>query len=163
MPTIQIAAREAGLDPFNLSNDRAYEVAKETKKRIRQTFGILEVQHAYPAQKLQLPFYKTRLSKDDARSFHRPPIRFPANIQLGFTKTRSKKKKDKSGRKIKKSEGEQTRTTSDISLRDTSNFCLWEYSEENPPIISNMGMGSILVNYYRKKDTTDDFVPQVSL
>lgn len=56
IPTIQIAAREAGLDPFNLSNDRAYEVAKETKKRIRQTLGQLEVQHAYPAQKLQLPF-----------------------------------------------------------------------------------------------------------
>lgn len=34
--------------------------------------------------------------------------------------------------------------------------------EENPPIISNIGMGSIVVNYYRKRDPKDDFVPQVS-
>jgi hypothetical protein len=53
---IQTTTREVGLDPFNLSNDREYEVTKDTKKRIRQTFGLLEVQHAYPAQKLQLPF-----------------------------------------------------------------------------------------------------------
>lgn len=73
---------------------------------------------------------------------------------------------------------------SDITLKDTSNFALWEYSvsfvpgletkedidgsivallqEENPPIISSVGMGSILVNYYRKRDPTDDFIPNAS-
>lgn len=50
--------REAGLDPLNFSNDREYAVTKDTKKKIRQTFGQLEVQHAYPAQKLQLPFVR---------------------------------------------------------------------------------------------------------
>ena len=54
----QPVARDAALDPFNLSNDKEYEVTKDTKKRIRQTFGLLEVQHAYPAQKLQLPFVR---------------------------------------------------------------------------------------------------------
>lgn len=44
-------------DKFNLSNDHLYEVSKEgAKHRVRQTFGQLVVQHAYPAQKLQLPF-----------------------------------------------------------------------------------------------------------
>lgn len=51
-----LVEREAGLDPFNMSNDREYEVTRDVKKKIRQTFGLLEVQHAYPAQKLQLPF-----------------------------------------------------------------------------------------------------------
>lgn len=35
--------------------------------------------------------------------------------------------------------------------------------EEHPPIISNFGMGSVLVNYYRKKDEKDDYVPKADL
>lgn len=139
-------------DKFNISNDHFYEVAKEGgRHRVRQTFGQLVVEHAYPAQKLQLPFvrlfltihswivvltalsfqYKTRLSKQEARSFHRPALQFPANIELRFSKVRTaKKKKDKAGRKLGKggNVGEGLRKTSDLSLRDTSNFVLWEYS-----------------------------------
>jgi len=44
-------------DKFNLSNDHFYEVSKDgARHRVRQTFGELIVEHAYPAQKLQLPF-----------------------------------------------------------------------------------------------------------
>lgn len=47
-------------DKFNLSNDHFYEVAKDGgRHRVRQTFGQLVVEHAYPAQKLQLPFVST--------------------------------------------------------------------------------------------------------
>ncbi|GAA5974601.1 hypothetical protein JCM5350_001213 [Sporobolomyces pararoseus] len=160
-----LAPRDATLDPFNLSNDAEYEVPKEHKKQaVRQTFGALEVVHAYPAQKLQLPFYKTRLSKSDTRSFHRPALQFPQNIPITFTKVRSKKKKDKHGNKIKKSDGaEGLRGMQDITLKDTSNFVLWEYSEEHPPVISNVGMGSIIVNYYRKKDPQDSFIPRLEI
>ncbi|KAJ7161345.1 TAF1 transcription initiation factor TFIID subunit TAF1 [Mycena crocata] len=159
---------DAGVrDKFNLSNDHFYEVTKEGgRHRVRQTFGQLAVEHAYPAQKLQLPFYKTRLSKQEARSFHRPALQFPSNIEFRFSKVRTaKKKKDKAGRKLGKGGniGEGLRKTSDISLRDTSNFVLWEFSEEHPPIIQNFGMASSLVNYYRKKDEKDDHVPKYDL
>lgn len=110
--------------------------------------------------------YKTQLSKNELRSFHRLPIQFPTNIPLSFSKVRSaKRKKDKTGRKLKKdSIGSETfRTMGDLSLRDTGGFVLWEYSEENPPIISNVGMGSILVNYYRKTDMADTYVPKSDL
>lgn len=133
-------------DKFNLSNDHFYEVTKDSRHRVRQTFGQLVVEHAYPAQKLQLPFvsrlykhwdqvespqYKTRLSKQEARSFHRPALQFPMNIEIRFNKVRkAKKKKDKSGRKIERggNVGEGLHRTGDLSLRDTSNFVLWEYS-----------------------------------
>ncbi|KAM6498495.1 TAF1 transcription initiation factor TFIID subunit TAF1 [Amanita muscaria] len=154
-------------DKFNLSNDHFYEVSKDGgRHRVRQTFGQLVVEHAYPAQKLQLPFYKTRLSKQEARSFHRPALQFPSNIEIHFSKVRTaKKKKDKAGRKLGKggNVGEGLRKTSDLSLRDTSNFVLWEYSEEHPPIIPNFGMGCSLVNYYRKKDEKDEYVPKLDL
>ncbi|KAG2023004.1 atypical/TAF1 protein kinase [Coprinopsis cinerea AmutBmut pab1-1] len=154
-------------DKYNLSNDQYYEVSKEgARQHVRQTFGQLVVEHAYPAQKLQLPFYKTRLSKQEARSFHRPALQIPANIEIRFQKVRTaKKKKDKHGRRLGKggSAGDALRKTADLSLRDTSNFVLWEYSEEHPPIISNFGMGSALVNYYRKKDEKDEYVPKADL
>ncbi|PCH34054.1 atypical/TAF1 protein kinase [Wolfiporia cocos MD-104 SS10] len=154
-------------DKFNLSNDQYYEVSKEGgRHRVRQTFGQLVVEHAYPAQKLQLPFYKTRLTKQEARSFHRPALQFPANVELHFSKVRTaKKKKDKAGRKVGKggNVGEGLHKTGDLSLRDTSNFVLWEFSEEHPPIISNFGMGSILVNYYRKKNEKDEHIPKYDL
>ncbi|KAI0095198.1 atypical/TAF1 protein kinase [Irpex rosettiformis] len=154
-------------DKFNIANDQFYEVSKDGgRHRVRQTFGQLVVEHAYPAQKLQLPFYKTRLSKQEARSFHRPALQFPSNVELRFSKVRTaKKKKDKAGRKVGKggNVGEGLHRTGDLSLRDTSNFVLWEFSEEHPPIISNFGMGSILVNYYRKKNEKDDHVPKYDL
>ncbi|KAF8632973.1 hypothetical protein AX15_001570 [Amanita polypyramis BW_CC] len=154
-------------DKFNLSNDHFYEVAKDGgRHRVRQTFGQLIVEHAYPAQKLQLPFYKTRLSKQEARSFHRPALQFPSNIEIRFSKVRTaKKKKDKAGRKLGKggNVGEGLRKTGDMSLRDTSNFVLWEYSEEHPPIIPNFGMGCSLVNYYRKREEKDEHVPKLDL
>ncbi|EMD41835.1 hypothetical protein CERSUDRAFT_102229 [Gelatoporia subvermispora B] len=166
-PRKRLRTEGAPKDKFNLSNDQFYEVSKEGgRHRVRQTFGQLVVEHAYPAQKLQLPFYKTRLSKQEARSFHRPALQFPSNIELHFSKVRTaKKKKDKAGRKVGKggNVGEGLHKTGDLSLRDTSNFVLWEFSEEHPPIISNFGMGSILVNYYRKKNEKDEHVPKSDL
>lgn len=120
------------------------------KHRVRQTFGQLVVEHAYPAQKLQLPFvstssiqlslslteillvqFKTRLQKQEARSWHRPALQFPTNIEVRFSKVRTaKKKKDKAGRKLGRggNVGEGLHRTSDLSLKDTSNFVLWEFS-----------------------------------
>ena len=94
----------------------------------------------------------------------------------------AKKKKDKSGRRLGRggNVAENLRRTGDLSLRDTSNFVLWEFSvsiyrfvccvmyakvrgsqEEHSPIIANFGMGSILVNYYRKKSEKDEHIPKV--
>ena len=56
-PRKRLRMGDAPKDKFNISNDQYYEVAKDGgRHRVRQTFGQLVVQHAYPAQKLQLPF-----------------------------------------------------------------------------------------------------------
>ncbi|KAK0529093.1 hypothetical protein OC842_004351 [Tilletia horrida] len=159
------------LDPFNLSNDRFYEVSREQRQRVRQTLGQLEVQHAWPAVKLQFPFYKTRLSKGEARSFHRPAMQFPLNVPIKFSKVRSaKKKKDlatkgrtAAGRNKEKDVWETLKKPRDLTLKDTSNFVLYEYSEEYPAVLSNLGMGSLLVNYYRKKSPKDEHIPKAEL
>lgn len=96
----------------------------------------------------------------------------------------AKKKKDRSGRKVSATGGgdpsEALRTTKDITLKETGPFVLLEYSvgwlcarlalpstddncgqEEHPPVLNNFGMGSILVNYYRKLSDDDEHVPNV--
>ncbi|KAJ7899019.1 TAF1 transcription initiation factor TFIID subunit TAF1 [Mycena leptocephala] len=161
-PRKRLRADAGVLDKFNLSNDQSYKVSKA----VRQTLSHIAVEHAYPARKLQLPFYKTVLSKQDARSFHRPALQFTFNVELRFSKVRTAKKtRDKAGRKLSKggivSEG--LRKASDLSLQDTSDFVLWEFSEEHPPIIQNFGMASSLMNYYRKRGETDDDVPKYDL
>ncbi|KAG0196131.1 hypothetical protein BGX31_005572, partial [Mortierella sp. GBA43] len=52
------------------------------------------------------------------------------------------------------------RSFKDLTLRDTTNFVLLEYSEEHPAIIQNVGMGSFLINYYRKESIDDTQLPQ---
>ncbi|PWN49186.1 hypothetical protein IE53DRAFT_159988 [Violaceomyces palustris] len=151
------------LDPFNLSNDKFYEQTREHRHRVRQTLGKLVVQHAWPATKLQLPFYKTKLSKVEARSFHRPAMQFPTNMPLTFSKTRSSKKRKDGAKRGAKDPNEVLRTTRDLTLKDTGPFVLYEYSEEYPPLLSNLGMGSLLVNYYRKKDAKDDTIPKADI
>lgn len=51
--------KDTKLDPFNISNDPLYEHSRESKYRIRQTFGAIEVFHSMPAKILQLPFVGT--------------------------------------------------------------------------------------------------------
>jgi hypothetical protein len=148
------------LDPYNISNDHHYEGGKQ---RVRQTFGSIVVQHAWPALKLQLPFvrilftsrhvldvcdcqltllarliylfpcaqYKTSLTKQEARSWHRPALQFPANIKISFERVKpAKKMKDKVGRKLGKGGdiAEGLRKPGDLTLKDTSSFVLWEFS-----------------------------------
>ncbi|CAO3608510.1 unnamed protein product [Cunninghamella blakesleeana] len=145
------------LNRFNLSNDKYYDSHYIGRLvRVRQTLGELEVSHALPALKLHPSLYKTKLSKTELRSFHRPLFQpnIGTDIQFSRVKASKRKKKDK-----KKPSSEFMRTTKDLSLKDTSPFVLLEYSEEHPPIISNAGMGSLIINYYRKTEPKDEYVP----
>ncbi|KAF9585825.1 hypothetical protein BGW38_000578 [Lunasporangiospora selenospora] len=149
--------RKLDVDRFNLSNDRYYDTHKEGRfLRVRQTFGQLVVQHALPAVKLMKPWYKNRLSKTELRSFHRPQLQFPLNVNITFSRVKSSKKKNKKRKEL----GEVMRSSKDLTLKDHTNFVLLEYSEEHPAIVQNVGMGSFLINYYRKENLEDAYVPQ---
>lgn len=157
------AARSAAnLNPLNLSNDRFYEIPREHRQKVRQTLGQLVVQHARPAAHLQLPFYKTRLIKHELHAFHRPAIQFPTNIPISFSKVQSSRK-DRHKKAKSKDAFDVFNNSRDLSLKDTSSFVLYEYSEEHPPVLSNYGMGHILVNYFRKKSAKEETIPRADL
>ncbi|KAF9974475.1 hypothetical protein BGZ73_002099 [Actinomortierella ambigua] len=157
MPSEAEVNKKLEIDRFNISGDRFYEAHKEGRfHRVRQTFGQLVVQHALPAVKLLKPWYKNRLSKSELRSFHRPQIQLPLNTDIHFLRVKGSKKKKQKRKEL----GEVMRSSKDLTLRDHTNFVLLEYSEEHPPIIQNVGMGSVLLNYYRKENIDDEHIPQ---
>lgn len=57
---------------------------------------------------------------------------------------------------------ERFKTTKDLTMSEKGPCVLLEFSEEYPPIMSGYGMGTTIVNYYRKKDDRDETVPKVS-
>lgn len=58
---------------------------------------------------------------------------------------------------------EKFKSTKDLTMSEKGPCVLLEFSEEYPPIMSGYGMGTTIVNYYRKKDDRDETVPKVSL
>ncbi|KAK6361413.1 hypothetical protein TWF730_005143 [Orbilia blumenaviensis] len=145
---------------YNISNDEAYDLLKENhQSKVRSTIGNLEIEHTMPAVRLQTPYYKTVLGKSEMRSFHRPRLTFPMNNEIRFTKGKTLKRKHLKGRSIK----EIFHDTRSLSLSDNSSFILFEYSEEHPYVLSNFGMGSRVINYYRRKEDTDETRPKCEL
>jgi hypothetical protein len=58
---------------------------------------------------------------------------------------------------------ERFKTTRDLTLTEKGPCVLLEFSEEYPSIMSGYGMGTTIVNYYRKKSERDEEVPKVCL
>lgn len=145
---------------YNFSNDEAYAMLQEThQSRVRSNLTQLTLEHAFFSDRLQSPYYKTTLSKSEARGYHRPSMVFKPNQEIRFSRVKPRKKKDKDRVKDPKI---LLKTTKDISLADNSGFVCLEYSEEYPTILSNVGMGSKVINYYRKRNEEDEFRPSAT-
>lgn len=145
---------------YNISNDEAYDLLKENhQNKVRSMLGNVAVEHSLPAVRLQWPFYKTKLDKHDARSFHRPTLKANRNEQISFGKHATIKKKHLKG----KATQAQFEKTQDLTMADNSSVLLLEYCEEYPTMISNIGMGNRIVNYYRRKTPEDTSRPKLDI
>lgn len=145
---------------FNISNDNNYDLLKENyHSKIRSTIGNLNIEHSMPAIRLQSPYYKVKLTKDQLRNFHRKHFRVRPGQVIQFSKLKVRKRKKDRGKEIK----ELFNKTTDLTLADTGQTLLMEHSEQVPIVLPNFGMGSKLINYYRKKDEEDISRPKLSI
>lgn len=145
---------------FNFSNDKNYELLKENyHSKVRSTLGNLNIEHSLPAIRLQSPFYKAKLTKNELRNFHKQKFKVRPGQVMQFSKLKLRKKKRDKGKDIKESFAQ----TTDLTLSDTAQTVLMEHSEEVPLVVSNFGMGSKLINYYRKTDETDISRPKLAI
>lgn len=143
---------------YNISNDRAYDLLKENyQSKVRSMVGNLNIDHSMVALRLQSPHYKVKLSKAQMRSYHRPTFVVKPNTTIHFSKVKLRKRKRDKGKRIQ----ELLNKTTDMTLGDSAQFFLLEYSEEFPLMLSNFGMGSKIINYYRKSNPEDQSRPKL--
>ncbi|CCE65575.1 hypothetical protein TPHA_0L02240 [Tetrapisispora phaffii CBS 4417] len=153
---------KALLEKFNISNDEQYSILKKKHQtRVRATISNLNIEHSLPAIKLQTPYYKVSIPRDELRHFHRP--NFGSKIRPGtnivFSKLKNRKRKRDKGKDIKDSFA----LSQDLTIGDSAPIYLMEYSEERPLALSKFGMTSKLINYYRKTDEQDTTRPKLQV
>ena len=145
---------------YNISNDQAYDMLKQNhQNKVRSTLGNVTLEHSMPALRLQWPYYKTELSKAEARSFHRPALSFRAGQTCWFKNPAHVKRKYHRGKDVKSI----YRSTKDLSMADNSSVLLLENSEEVPTSLSNFGMANRFINYYRRKSMEDPTRPKAEI
>lgn len=137
---------------FNILNDQQYEVLKRSyNTKVRSHLSNLAIDHSVPAMRLQSPYYKVRLTKRECRAFHRPRFVVRPGTTMNFSRLKVRKKKRDRG----KTPQEIFAKTGDLTVADTATMVAMEFAEEYPPVVQNFGMGSKIINYYRK-ETKDD-------
>ncbi|KAI5951630.1 hypothetical protein KGF54_004704 [Candida jiufengensis] len=145
---------------FNLSNDNDYELLRKNyNTKQRSQLSNLNIEHSVPAMRLQTPFYKVKLSKVEARSYHRPIFYVRPGTLMSFSKLKIRKRKKDKGKALH----EVFSKTTDLTVSDSASIVALEYSEQYPSILSNFGMGSKLINYYRKERADDTSRPKAQV
>ncbi|KAH8682153.1 hypothetical protein BX600DRAFT_505767 [Xylariales sp. PMI_506] len=153
----RMANGQLGRDPmqrFNISNDEAYNALKANhKSKVRATLSNLAVEHSLPALKLTFPFYRTK-TEGEFWEHHRPKFNVEKHIRhaVHFRKPVKVKRRDLKGRSI----ADVYKSSKDLSLNDNSTAILFEYCEQAPTLLNKFGMGSRVINYYRRKDPQDE-------
>ncbi|XP_053329695.1 transcription initiation factor TFIID subunit 1 [Spea bombifrons] len=153
-------------DPWNLSNDEFYYPKQQG---LRGTFGGNIIQHSIPAVELRQPFFQTHMGPMKLRTFHRPSLKkysFGALSQPGAHSVQPLLKHIKKKAKMREQERQASgggemffmRTSQDLTGKD-GDLILAEYSEENAPLMMQVGMATKIKNYYKRKPGKDPGAP----
>ncbi|GAV06552.1 hypothetical protein RvY_16518 [Ramazzottius varieornatus] len=147
-------------DPFNLSNDEYYS-PKVEEGNLKTTTGAVAIQHSIPAVQFYGYFFPTNLTLLKLRNYHRPGLKKYSNGTITMpgahpvetlAKIIKKKAKEREQERVASGGGEMffMRTPEDLSAMD-GEIVLAEYSEEHPPLISQIGMATRIKNYFKRK------------
>lgn len=141
----------ANIDTFNLSHDDYYNAA-QGRNRVKHTTTKALVTHATPACKLSL--VPTHLTTEQLQNFHRPHHQMPIGQPIRITTvTKDRHANGKSKKALTRVESVM-KHKSDLSGRE-GRIIFTEYLEERPPLVENVGMGTRICNFYRKKSPDD--------
>ncbi|KAH8877599.1 Transcription initiation factor TFIID subunit 1-like [Schistosoma japonicum] len=157
------AAAASGIPPkdsLNLSNDEYYAIRSGALALAGGLARCGPLQHSTPAVELWPPFFPTFMSPLRLRQFHRVPLKrylrgpmsqynlpFPVT---NLTRHIHRKMREREDERAATGGGEIffMRTPSDLSGAD-GEIVLFEFSEEYPPLLAQIGMATRIINYYR--------------
>ncbi|XP_007491796.2 transcription initiation factor TFIID subunit 1-like [Monodelphis domestica] len=147
-------------DPWNLSNDEFYFPQQHG---LQVSLKIPIIQHSTPALELHFRLFPTHMGVEQLRLFHRPPLRWLGRgpHPVHNLTVHIRKKAQKREQELQASGGGHMffmKTIQDLSGKD-GDIVLFEWSEENPPLLSQVGMASQIQNYYKRKIGKDSGPP----
>lgn len=157
-------------DPFNVSNDSYYaQKSSDTALRLKPVAKL--IQHSTPATELRPPFIPTHLSVLRLQNFHRPPLKKYSHGQLAHSiahPVHSLSREISLKAKLREEERQASgggdvffmHTPEDLSGRD-GELVLFEFSEEHPLLMNEVGMCSKIINYYKRKASKDQGPPSL--
>ncbi|KAJ8559219.1 hypothetical protein ON010_g8226 [Phytophthora cinnamomi] len=126
------------------------EGSGKKSKDTRVVKNIGYVHHSLPAMKLSLT--KPELPKTKLRDFHRPRGKFKINERLQFLPP------PPGAAKLAPQEESamvtQIKKSSDLNPTAGGKLILIEYTEQHPPMLSNPGMASRILHYWRPPEDT---------
>ncbi|GMF30654.1 unnamed protein product [Phytophthora fragariaefolia] len=126
------------------------EGSGKKSKDTRVVKNIGYVHHSLPAMKLSLT--KPELPKAKLRDFHRPRGKFKINERLQFLPP------PPGAAKLAPQEESamvtQIKKSSDLNPTAGGKLILIEYTEQHPPMLSNPGMASRILHYWRPPEDT---------
>lgn len=121
----------AGLDYLNLSLDHIYTRTREIKQKIRQTIDVLDIVHAFPATRIQMPYYPVWLDKTQQRQWHRPRIRFERGEEVRFDglKKKMESKQERAKRNMAgRAASNEVLKAKDLTMAEKGKYTLLEFS-----------------------------------
>eukprot|EP01117_Protostelium_nocturnum_P009171 TRINITY_DN3283_c0_g1_i5.p1 TRINITY_DN3283_c0_g1~~TRINITY_DN3283_c0_g1_i5.p1 ORF type:complete len:831 (-),score=353.96 TRINITY_DN3283_c0_g1_i5:101-2593(-) len=138
----KVNQNEVELDPFNISNDCYY---KQNSKgtRASQISTAERILHSEPA--LRMSLYKAHVTREELASFHHPKNKVKSGLPVTVEIVKEQETQKKT----------EIRHKGDLNAKDGRSVLL-EYIEQRPLIFNNIGMGSKLKNYYRKKNSSEN-------
>ena len=157
-------------DPFNISNDEYYNPKKEASDSLHNNISRSVMHHSTPSMELRQPFFPTHLGPVKLRNFHRHALKqyssgamaspgpHPVLPLLTHIK-RKQMMRDKERLASGGGDMFSMRTPDDLSGRD-GDLILAEYSEEFPPLLMQVGMATMIKNFYKRKPGKDVSLPE---
>jgi transcription initiation factor TFIID subunit 1 len=152
---------------FNLSNDEYYNPRLSSETSLVDLEGT-SIQHSIPAARLHPLWFPTHYSRHMLRNFHRPKLKGLSSPEEStgyfplYSLTKHAKEMDNEREKERVGSGGGEvffmRTLDDLTPCD-SHLVLFEYCEEHPPLLSNIGMASKVKNYYRRPERQKEAPP----
>ncbi|KAG8190490.1 hypothetical protein JTE90_006664 [Oedothorax gibbosus] len=157
-------------DFYNISNDEFYNPKMTQENALQINKGGTLLQHSIPALELQAPYFQTYLGPVKLKRFHRPTLKQYSHgplSEVNFHGVKSlakriRQKEMQRQRELKESGGGEMffmRKPSDLSGKD-GDLVFFEFSEEHPPLMNQVGMASKIKNYYRRRPGKEASMPE---
>jgi transcription initiation factor TFIID subunit 1 len=134
------------VDKFNLSRDAYYLDGIQARTREKKSIKLIHSPYA-----LRKVLLRKSLSTQQYINFHRPKMHILVGVPHFIVPSSDLSRTRSRGLEVMKH-------SKDLSARD-GRIVLFEFSEEFPPALSDIGMASRIANYTRSQDRSSDEAP----